>query len=187
MKLYKIAILNNNFTGIERICELVKRMWIRMSEVEDYNVSGHCHIIHANQVIDEAMKYYFYKQKDDKLTVQQKLVQCINNLNPDFQLDYLQAKLSELGENSGLIVVHSVNNKTVAEALLSQGFKLMRFTPARSERIANVSLQQPTLDEDDIAEFLQDDVDDMEGTFYEIDTQKSTAVIVTNIVHFVLS
>lgn len=190
MKLYKIAILNNNFTDIERICELIKRMWIRMSEVEDYNVSAHCHIIHSYSVIEEAMKYYFYKQKDDKLTLEQKLTDHMKELNPDFQLDYLQAKLAELekhGENSGLIVVHSVNTKVVAEALLSQGFKLLRYSVPRNKRITNASLKQPSLDEEDISEFLQDDVDEMDGTFYEIDSDKSTAVIVTNIIHFLLS
>jgi hypothetical protein len=154
MKLYKIAILNNNFTGIERLCELVKRMWIRMSEVEDYDVSGQCHVIHAYSVIEEAMKYYFHKLKDQQLTIEQKLLKHMRELNPNFQLDYLQAKLSELekqGHNTGLLIIHSVNTKAVAESLVAQGFKLIRFSVPRAERLAQASLLQSSLDEDDIS------------------------------------
>lgn len=162
-------------------------MWLRMSEVDDYEVVGHCHIIHAYSVIEEAMKYYFYNQKQDKLTIEQKLIGHMKASNPDFQLDYLQAKLSELNEAAGLIVVHSVNDKNVAETLLSQGFKLLRFNVPTQDRLKQAATEQPGLDEDDLKEFLCHTVEDMEGNFFDLDATNSRAMIVTNIVHFVLS
>lgn len=164
-------------------------MWLQLRDLPDCQTGPDCFILHGDAIIDDAMKYYFPRDHDDKLSLRQKCTKNFKELNPDFEMDYINVKLQEITSDtskSGLIVVHSVKSKNVAESLISRGFVLFRLNTPMEDRIKIALHQNPQVDSEDLQEFIETYAANVSGEFEELNHGKSHASIVTQILNVIL-
>lgn len=186
MTLIKIAILNENFCNIERICELLRRLYVAYeagtneSDIETLN---------GDTIIDNVMKYYFSRNVDSFLPNRKELINFVRRINPQYESDYVEEKLKEIHSREkqcSLIVVHTVKTAACRNLLSSQGFHFFRLNYKMDDRLKVAKNLYPKMEESDLLEFVDVSSEEPDGDIVELDGAKSHAAIVTQIFSCIL-